>query len=196
MRKLIALMMLALITTAVAAEDVESVQPAAPATNAAPERIERDGLSVTFTGAAPRNRTGYDTPWHYSAALRAGDFVYLSGTIIGAAPGDTLPLSRERFRESTEAAFERMERYLAAADASLAGLAKINTFHVLDGKVTEMAIDEQALVIAEVKQSYTEEPHPAWTAVGTSGLFAPLGIVEIEVVVYAPLSAAPQERGQ
>jgi hypothetical protein len=42
-------------------------------------------------------------------------------------------------------------------------------------------------VIAETKAKYAVEPHPAWTAVGTTGLFSPRGIVEIEMVVYAPL---------
>ena len=58
---------------------------------------------------------------------------------------------------------------------------------MLDGKNTSLDIAEQALVIAETKAKYAVEPHPAWTAVGTSGLFGTGGIVEIEMVVYAPL---------
>jgi len=29
-------------------------------------------------------------------------------------------------------------------------------------------------------------PHPAWTAVGTSGLLAPNGVVEIQMIAYVP----------
>ena len=150
--------------------------------------IESGGRAVTFTGTVPKENTGYDSPWHYSHAIRAGDFVYISGIVIGAHPDDSLPISKDRFREYTESAFETIERYLASADASLKGMTKINTFHVLDGKNTSLTIDEQALVIAETKSKYAVEPHPAWTAVGTSGLFSPRGIVEIEMVVYAPQS--------
>ena len=148
--------------------------------------IENGGRSVVFTEDIPRERTGYDSPWHFSHAIRAGDFVYISGVIISARPDESLPMSRERFRESTEEVFERLQKVLESADANLEGMVKINTFHVLDGKTTDLRIDEQALIIAETKAKYAVEPHPAWTAVGTSGLFAPRGIVEIEMVVYAP----------
>ncbi len=149
--------------------------------------IEHGGRSVAFTEDLPRERTGYDSPWHFSHAIRAGDFVYISGVIVSARPDETLPMSRERFRERTEEIFERIQKALESADASLDGMVKINTFHVLDGRTTDLRIDEQALIIAETKAKYAVEPHPAWTAVGTSGLFAPRGIVEIELVVYAPV---------
>ena len=157
------------------------------AESGAREVIESGGRTVTFTEDVPKERTGYDSPWQYSHAIRAGDFVYISGVVIGAGRDDSLPISKERFREYTESAFEAIERDLATADASLEGMVKINTFHVLDGKSTALDIAEQALVIAETKAKYAAEPHPAWTAVGTSGLFSPRGIVEIEVIVYAPV---------
>ncbi len=148
--------------------------------------VERDGRSVTFTEEVPSAHTGYDSPWHYAHAIRAGDFVYISGIIIGARHDEELPISNDRFREETETVFEIIERYLETADASLQDVVKINTFHVLDGKVTELSIDQQALVIAETRGKYEVEPYPAWTAVGTTGLFSPRGIVEIEIVAYAP----------
>jgi enamine deaminase RidA (YjgF/YER057c/UK114 family) len=149
--------------------------------------IESGGRTVTFTEDVRKERTGYDSPWHYAHAIRAGNFVHISGVIIGADRDDSLPISKDRFRERTESVFEAIQRYLSTADASLEGMVKINTFHVLDGKNTSLTIDEQALVIAETKAKYAVEPHPAWTAVGTTGLFSPRGIVEIEMVVYAPL---------
>ena len=149
--------------------------------------IEKKGRSVVFTEQVPKEYTGYDSPWHYAHAVRAGDFVYISGLVIGASGDDELPISADRFREHTERAFVAIERYLATADASIDDTVKINTFHVLDGKSTELGIDEQALIIAETRAKYAGEPHSAWTAVGTSGLFSPRGIVEIELVAYAPL---------
>lgn len=153
---------------------------------ATPTIIESGGRVVTFDESVRKEHTGYDSPWHYAHAVRAGDYVYISGVIIGAWPDDTLPISKERFREHTEEVFETIERYVATAGASLRDVVKINTFHVLDGRNTALTIDEQALVIAETKAKYAVEPHPAWTAVGTSGLFSPQGIVEIEMVFYSP----------
>lgn len=151
--------------------------------------IENGGRSVVFNEVVRKEHTGYDSPWHYAHAVRAGDFVYISGVIIGADDDDSLPISKDRFREHTESVFETIEQYLATASASLDGIVKINTFHVLDGKNTALTIDEQALVIAETRAKYAGEPHSAWTAVGTTGLFSPRGIVEIEMVVHAPLDA-------
>ncbi len=148
--------------------------------------IESGGRSVTFTDEVPSEHTGYDSPWHFSHAIRAGDFVYISGVIIGARHDENLPISKERLREETETVFEIIERYLQTADAGLKDVVKINTFHALDGKATALTIDQQALIIAETRDKYGVEPHPAWTAVGTTGLFSPRGIVEIEMVVYAP----------
>ena len=46
--------------------------------------IESGGRSVTFSEAVRKEHTGYDSPWRFSHAIRAGDFVYISGVIIGA----------------------------------------------------------------------------------------------------------------
>lgn len=148
--------------------------------------IESGGRTVTFNDEVPSEHTGYDSPWHFSHAIRAGDFVYVSGVIIGARHDEPLPISEARFREETEIVFEILERYLKTAGAGLRDVVKINTFHALDGETTNLTIDRQALVIAETRDKYGVEPHPAWTAVGTTGLFSPRGIVEIELVAYAP----------
>lgn len=181
MRKLLLVAIVAMLATPAVGQDVERDNATV---------IESGGRSVTFTDEVPMERTGYGSRWHYAHAIRAGDFVYISGIIIGAHGNDTLPISRDRFREHADEVFDTMQRYLATANASLEGVVKINTFHVLDGKNTSLTIDEQALVIAEAKAKYVEEPYPAWTAVGTTGLFSERGIVEIEIVVYAPLNAA------
>jgi enamine deaminase RidA (YjgF/YER057c/UK114 family) len=179
MQKFVVAAIAVLLSTAAIGQEVET---------SAGTVIESGGRTVIFTEAVPKERTGYDSPWHYAHAIRAGDFVYISGIIIGADQEDSLPISKSRFRELTESVFEVIQRYLATAGASLEGMVKINTFHVLDGENSSLTIDEQALVIAETKAKYAVEPHPAWTAVGTTGLFSPRGIVEIEMVVYAPLS--------
>lgn len=38
----------------------------------------------------------------------------------------------------------------------------------------------------EVKREFMSPPHPAWTAVGTSSLIREGGVVEIQMIAYAP----------
>lgn len=146
--------------------------------------------SVSFTEEVPRGRTGYDSPWQFSHAIRAGDYVYLSGMVLGVPPHYDKPMGAEAFKERAEDLFRYMQRYARSAGAELSGIVKINTFHVENPELTPLDKTEQARLIAEVKKAYVPEPHPAWTAVGTTGLFPPNGLVEIEVVIYSPKQAA------
>ena len=79
-----------------------SLTTLAQQTTPEPRTIENGGRSVTFTNGVTSFNTGYDSPWGFSHAIRAGDFVYISGIIIGARDDDELPLTKERFREHTE----------------------------------------------------------------------------------------------
>ena len=76
---------------------------------------------------------------------------------------------------------------MAAGGASLKQTVKIRTFHVFDSEWITIPKTEQILAVGEVKDEFIGEPHPAWTAVGSTALFPDKGLVEIEVVVYAPL---------
>jgi hypothetical protein len=43
----------------------------------------------------------------------------------------------------------------------------------------------QFTAFREVKAEFMPAPHPAWTAVGTSGLIRELEIVEVQMIAYA-----------
>jgi hypothetical protein len=45
----------------------------------------------------------------------------------------------------------------------------------------------QFTAFREVKAEFMPAPHPAWTAVGTSGLIREAGIVEVQMIAYAPM---------
>jgi len=62
----------------------------------------------------------------------------------------------------------------------------LNSYH--DWSAPEFQGDRMAQFTAfrEVKAEYMPAPHPAWTAVGTSGLIREAGIVEVQMIAYAP----------
>lgn len=126
----------------------------------------------------------YNGTYNYAPANRAGGFVYLSGVVAGAWEGD--PLDAEGYSAAVERAFQNMEVTLAAAGASLRDVVKINTYSLFDSPLVTIDKREQLQIIAQIKNRYIGEPHPAWTAVGTTGLLPDRGLVEIEVIAHAP----------
>ncbi len=127
----------------------------------------------------------YNGSYHFAPAHRAGDFVFVSGVVLGAWGGEVL--DREGYKEAARNAFRTVEGILAAADATFDGIVKLLTFHVFDHPLVSIGKREQVEALAEVKGEFMPEPHPAWTAVGTTALLPDNGLVEIDLVVYAPL---------
>ena len=75
---------------------------------------------------------------------------------------------------------------LAEGGASFDDVAMINSFHVWDGPNFKGTRDEQIVVINKIKAEFIKGPHPAWTAVGTTGLLDPRGVVEIQLIAHVP----------
>ena len=44
----------------------------------------------------------------------------------------------------------------------------------------------QLAMFNAVKSEFMKAPHPAWTAVGTTGLLNPHGIVEVQMIAKVP----------
>lgn len=139
------------------------------------------GCASTSTSAGPAapNWQAYNIPGrqgahelHYSHAVRAGDFVYISG-----APG-----GRRATEDSDEPgivrAFEGVRAALQTAGADWDDVIEMTTYHV--------DLPGQFEVFARVKDRYVGEPYPAWTAIDVDRLFPDNGTVEIRVVAYAP----------
>lgn len=138
------------------------------------------GVAVIPT---PGSQRAYDD-MHYAPARRAGDYLYVSGVIAGPAPGEAR--DAEAFKLQARRAFGHLQRTLAAGGASFADVVMINTFHVWDGPGFQGSRDEQFAAFSAVKDEFMSAPHPAWTAVGTTGLLAPNGVVEIQMIAYVP----------
>lgn len=122
-----------------------------------------------------------------SSAVRAGDFVYVSGHAglmpnrppsgSGASwlPGE---LVEGGIEAETRQALESLKAALAAAGATLADVVKVNTF-LRD-------VDRDFLAYNKVYMEYFPSEPPARTSVG--GKIYGTYLVEIECVAYAPLS--------
>ncbi|MCR5877065.1 RidA family protein [Phenylobacterium sp. J367] len=155
-----------------------AAQPAAPAY---PKVAPAPGGSVIVPTAGAERAV---TEFHYSPARRAGDWLYISGVIAGPAPDEKR--DAEAFKAQTRRAFAHLKRTLEAGGAGFADVVMINTFHVWNGPGFTGTRDEQFAAFSAVKDEFMSEPYPAWTAVGTSGLLTDNGVVEIQMIAYAP----------
>ena len=112
----------------------------------------------------------------YSAAIRSGDLLFVSGQVGSLEDGSPEP----DFKKQVELAFERLKATLAAAGATFDDLVDVTTFHTDP--------ENQLDVILNVKNSiFTEKPYPSWTAVGVTWL---AGFdFEIKVIARLPKAA-------
>lgn len=120
----------------------------------------------------------------YAAARRDGDTLYLSGVIVGRLQGEGTDL--EAFKTQARRAFGRIQATLEASGSSFADVVMLNTFHVWTGPNSDLTRDQQFEAFEAVKDEFMKPPHPAWTAVGTSGLLSDGGIVEIQLIAHVP----------
>lgn len=146
-----------------------------------PKRIPAPGGHV-IVPSANAERT-YEQ-FKYAPARRAGDTLYISGVIAGPRGGQGR--DAEAFKDQVRSAFRLIEATLKAEGLTFADVAMINTFHVWDGPGFKGGRDEQFAAFAAAKDEFMNAPHAAWTAVGTSGLLADDGVVEIQMIAHVP----------
>ena len=130
-----------------------------------------------------RSKQSYDET-HYAAARRVGDMIYVSGIIVGRRSGEGNDVAA--FKLQTRRTLERLKALLEASGTDLSHVAMINSFHVWQGPNFAGTRDEQFKAFEEVLGDYIKPPYPAWTAVGTTGLLADTGVVEVQVIASAP----------
>jgi enamine deaminase RidA (YjgF/YER057c/UK114 family) len=146
-----------------------------------PTRIPAPGGQIAIT--SPREQEFYDK-WNFAPARRAGDYVYVSGVVVWEEPGT--PRTPETFKTAARAAFRTLQARLQALGANFGDVVMMNTFH--DWSAAEFKGDRVAQFEAflAVKREFMSAPHPAWTAVGTSSLIREGGVVEVQMIAYAP----------
>ena len=95
----------------------------------------------------------------YSAAIRSGDLLFVSGQVGSRLDGSPEP----EFGRQVELAFENLQATLAAAGCTLEDIVDVTTFHTDP--------ENQFGTIMEVKQKiFSAPPYPNWTAIGVNWL--------------------------
>lgn len=105
----------------------------------------------------------------YSAAIRSGDLLFISGQVGSREDGSPEP----DFEAQVRLAFANLGATLAAAGASWDDIVDITTFNVDP--------DQFGTVLAVKDEIFPQPPFPNWTAVGVNWL----GGFDFEIKVIA-----------
>lgn len=112
----------------------------------------------------------------YSAAIRSGDLLFVSGQVGSRQDGSPEP----DFAAQVRLAFDNLRATLEAAGCGLNDLVDVTTFHT-DPE------NQFATVMAVKKGIFPHAPYPNWTAVGVNWL---AGFdFEIKVIARIPEAA-------
>ncbi len=107
----------------------------------------------------PSNRHALYEKHGYSAAIRSGDLLFVSGQVGSREDGSPEP----DFEAQVERAFYNLKIVLDAAGCDVRDIIDVTTFHTDPEK--------QFDTIMKVKSGhFAEEPYPNWTAVGVTWL--------------------------
>ncbi len=107
----------------------------------------------------PANRHALYEEHGYSAAIRSGDLLFVSGQVGSRADGTPEP----DFERQVPLAFENLKATLAAAGCTFDDIVDVTTFHTDP--------ENQFGTIMAVKQEiFSQKPYPNWTAVGVNWL--------------------------
>lgn len=122
----------------------------------------------------PVNRHALYEEHGYSAAIRSGDLLFVSGQVGSRADGTPEP----DFATQVQLAFDNLKATLAAAGCTLDDLIDVTTFHTDP--------QNQFPTIMQIKQSlFPQPPYPNWTAVGVTWLAG----FDFEIKVIARIPA-------
>jgi enamine deaminase RidA (YjgF/YER057c/UK114 family) len=107
----------------------------------------------------PAGRHALYATHRYSAAIRSGDLLFVSGQVGSRDDGSPEP----DFEAQVRLAFANLQATLAAAGCSLDDLVDVTTFHTDP--------ERQFDTVLTVKDAvFPSAPYPNWTAVGVNWL--------------------------
>lgn len=100
----------------------------------------------------------YET-YNYSAAIRSGDLLFVSGQ-VGSHPDGT---PEADFAKQVELAFQNLRATLAAGGCTFADIVDVTSFHTDP--------ENQFPTVLDAKQrAFPTAPYPNWTAIGVNWL--------------------------
>lgn len=111
----------------------------------------------------------------YSPAVRAGDFLFVSGQVGRDRNMEVVSSSLE---DHIRATFDNLVTVLREAGAGVGDVVELTTYHV--------GLTDQMPTFTSVKREYFDDTTalPAWTAVGIEALNRPEFLVEIQATAY------------
>ncbi|MGP4804696.1 RidA family protein [Agrobacterium cavarae] len=107
----------------------------------------------------PARRQALYDMHRYSAAIRSGDLLFISGQVGAREDGSPEP----DFGKQVELAFNNLQAVLKAAGGTFEDIIDVTTFHT----DPEQQFDA---VLAVKDKIFAEAPYPNWTAVGVNWL--------------------------
>ena len=122
----------------------------------------------------PANRHALYEAHGYSAAIRSGDLMFVSGQVGSRADGSPEP----DFAKQVRLAFSNLEATLAAGGCTFDDIVDVTTFHT-DPE------NQFATIMAVKSEVFSQPPYPNWTAIGVNWL---AGFdFEIKVIARIPV---------
>lgn len=107
----------------------------------------------------PPNRHALYEKHGYSAAIRSGDLLFVSGQVGSREDGTPEP----DFEAQVEQAFANLITVLEAAGCELADIVDVTTFHTDPENQFETFMNVKG-------RHFRDAPYPSWTAVGVNWL--------------------------
>lgn len=130
---------------------------------------------TTRDAVFPANRHALYEEHGYSAAIRSGDLLFVSGQVGSRHDGTPEP----DFGRQVRLAFDNLKDTLAAAGCTLDDIVDVTTFHTDP--------ENQFPTIMEAKrEAFPRSPYPNWTAIGVNWLAG----FDFEIKVIARIPAA------
>lgn len=123
----------------------------------------------------PANRHSLYDRHRYSAAIRFGDLLFVSGQVGSRSDGSAEP----DFERQVSLAFDNLAAVLKAARCDLKDIVDVTTFHTDPANQLETILKVRDSVIGE-------PPYPNWTAVGVTWLAG----FDFEIKVIARIAHA------
>jgi enamine deaminase RidA (YjgF/YER057c/UK114 family) len=142
----------------------------------ATETMKRKSKMARREAIFPANRHALYEAHGYSAAIRSGELLFVSGQ-VGSRPDGT---PEPDFARQVELAFDNLRATLEAAGCSFDDIVDVTTFHT-DPE------NQFGTIMAVKKKVFPAPPYPNWTAIGVTWL---AGFdFEIKVIARLPATA-------
>jgi enamine deaminase RidA (YjgF/YER057c/UK114 family) len=137
--------------------------------------FEKEFFMAKRTAIFPANRHTLYENHGYSAAIRSGDLLFVSGQVGSRADGTPEP----GFENQVRLAFENLKETLSAGSCTLDDIVDVTTFNTDPERQFETVMNVK-------KEVFPQAPYPNWTAIGVTWL---AGFdFEIKVIARVPIT--------